>query len=153
MNSTNLALEVFPIPLEKKVRISKLFEVRDLSPEAKEWNRVNNFSKKERNETLQNILSDRDFLQYLEARSSRNSGSSNNSTLSPKEYRNQILSRWQKREELLSDIRNLNTPSSNHPNHCPIKTIILFFNNTATNYRPPCYLETPHYYKSFLYPI
>jgi hypothetical protein len=156
MNSTNLALEVFPSSPQKKVRISTIFEVRNLSREAKEWNRVNNFSKKERNETLQNILSDRDFLQYLEARSSRNSSSSSssiNTNLSPKQYRNQILSQWQKREELLSEIRNLNTPSSNHPNHCPIKTIILFFNNMATNYRPPCYLETPPYYKSFLYPI
>jgi len=148
MNSTNLALEVFPSPPQKKVRISTIFEVRNLSPEAKEWNRVNNFSKKERNETLQNILSDRDFLQYLETRSS-----SSYSTITPKEYRNQILSRWQKREELLSEICNLNNPSSNQPNHCPIKTIFLFFNNTATNYHPPCYLETPPYYKSFLYPI
>jgi len=149
MNSTNLALEVFPSPPQKKVRISTIFEVRNLSREAKEWNRVNNFSKKERNETLQNILSDRDFLQYLEARSC----SSNNSTLTSKEYRNQILSRWQKREELLSEIRNLNNPSSNHPNHCPIKTIFLFFNNTATNYHPPYYLDNTPYYKSFLYPI
>jgi hypothetical protein len=149
MNSTNLALEVFPSPSQKKVRISTIFEVRNLSPEAKEWNRMNNFSKKERNETLQNILFDQEFLQYLETRSS----SSNNSTLTSKEYRERILSRWQKREELLSDIRNSNTPSSNHRNPCPIKTIFLFFNHTATNYSPPYYLETPPYYKSFLYPI
>jgi hypothetical protein len=155
MNSTNIALEVFSeSKKQKKVRISTIFEVRNLSPEAKEWNRVNNFSRKERNETLKHILFDRDFLQYLEARSSSSSrnSSSINTTLSPKEYRSRIISQLQKRKELLSDIRNLNTPSSNHHNPCPIKTIILFFNNTATNFRPPCYSETP-YYKSFLYPI
>jgi len=148
MNSTNIALEVFSNrpKKQKSVRISKIFEVRDLSPNAKEWNRVNNFSKKERNETLQNILFDREFIQYLETRSS-------NTTLTSKEYRNRILSRWQKREELLSDIRKFNTPSTNNHNPCPIKTILLFFNNKATNYRPPYYLKTTPYYKSFLYPI
>ena len=144
MNSTNLALEDFPFPPKKKVRISTIFEVRDLSPEAKEWNRVNNFSRKERNETLQNIIFDVEFIQYLETR---------RSTLTSKQYRNRIISRWQKREELLSDIRKLKAPSTKPHSPCPIKTILFFFNNKATNYRHPYYSDTTPYYKSFLYPI
>lgn len=145
MNSTNLALEVFPFKKTKTVRISTILEVRNLSPEVKEWNRLNNFSKKERNETMNRIFEDREFIRYLETRS-------NNTTLTSKEYRERILTWWQKREQLLSDIRN--TPFSNHHNYCPIKTILFFFNNNnnSKNYRPHYKLETP-YYKSFLYPI
>ena len=71
MNSTNLDLEVFseqPPIKQKSVRISKFIEVRDLSPEVKEDNQRNNFSKTERNETLNRIFEDREFIQYLETR-------------------------------------------------------------------------------------
>ena len=144
MNSTNLALEVFsePSPKQKTVRISKLFEVRDLSPEVKEDNQRNNFSKKERNETLNSIFEDQEFKQYLETRINRNH--INNKGNNNKDYRSRIISFWQKREELLAEICNRNTPP--RP-----KTSCLFFFNHSTSFTS--YYSEKYYYKSFLYPI
>ena len=144
MNSTNLALEVFsePSPKQKTVRISKIVEVRDLSPESKEDNLRNNFTKKERNESLNSIFEDQEFKQYLEIRSKKNH--INNKGNNNKDYRSRIISLWQKREELLSEICNRNTPTCPKPN-------CLFFFNHSTPFTS--YYSEKYYYKSFLYPI
>ena len=150
MNSTNLALEDFseqpPAIKQKNVRISKFIEVRDISPEVKEDNRMNNFSKKERNETLNRIFEDREFIQYLETRCNRNNV--NNKGNNNKEYRSRIISLWQKREQLLAEICNRNKPR-------PTKTSTLFFFNTSTTDITSftSYYSEKYYYKSFLYPI
>jgi len=146
MNSTNLTLEVFSEQpkKQKKVRISKIIEVRNLSPEIKEWNQENNFSRKERNETLQNILFDREFIQYLETRRNRNNRNNHGNT--NKEYRSRIISLWQKRKQMLVEICNRNTQ--------PLpKTITLFFFDTIASTSFPSYFSEKYYYKSFLYPI
>lgn len=145
MNSTNLDLEVFseqPPIKQKTVRISKFIEVRDLSPEVKEDNQRNNFSKTERNETLNRIFEDREFIQYLETRIKKNH--INNKGNNNKEYRSRIISLWQKREQLLAEICNWNKPR-------PTKTSTLFFFNHSTSFTS--YYSEKYYYKSFLYPI
>lgn len=123
----------------KTVRISSYIEEKELSPELKEYNRKNNFSKKERNMTLNTIYLDTEFIQYLETRR-RN--------ISTKEYRSRILNFWKNRDKLLNEIRTLKTDQKTFLNSLVFFIIPPISSNSAS-YRK----MKKAYYKSFLYPI
>jgi hypothetical protein len=80
----------------KRVRISSQTQEKELSPEAKEFNRQNNFSKKERLYALDAIQNDQDFKQYLEER---------RKGTPVDEYRSKKLRTMKKRDKLMRDIR------------------------------------------------
>jgi hypothetical protein len=99
-----------PMKSRKTVRISSRTQEKELSPEAKEFNRQNNFSKKERMYSLGTIHTDPEFKEYL---AERRKG------IPVKEYRSKILKTLKNRDKLLSEIRKLKTRKSKSPS--PLK--------------------------------
>jgi hypothetical protein len=99
-----------PNKSRKTVRISSQTQEKELSPEAKEFNRQNNFSKKERMYSLGTIHTDPEFKEYL---AERRKG------IPVKEYRSKILKTLKNRDKLLSEIRKLKTRKSKSPS--PLK--------------------------------
>ena len=96
--------------MRKTVRISSQTQEKELSPETKEFNRQNNFSKKERLYSLGTIHTDPEFTEYL---AERRKG------IPVKEYRSKILKTLKNRDKLLGEIRKLKTRKSKSPS--PLK--------------------------------
>jgi hypothetical protein len=101
-SSLYLALDN-PKRTRKTVRISSQTQEKELSPEAKKSNKENNFSKRERLNTISTIHSDQDFKDYL---AERRTG------MPVKEYRSKVLNTLKNRDKLLSEIRKLKTRKS-----------------------------------------
>jgi len=119
----------------KTVRISSQTQEKELSPELKELNRQNSFSKRERLDAISTISNDPDFKQYLEER---------RKGTPVKEYRSKILKTLKNRENLLSEIRKRKTQKSKSPS--PIKTediILIKKTNTKKRIQPQLLSITP----------
>jgi hypothetical protein len=121
--------------IRKTVRISSQTQEKELSPEVKELNRQNSFSKRERLDAISTISNDPDFKQYLEER---------RKGTPVKEYRSKILKTLKNRENLLSEIRKRKTQKSKSPS--PTKTedtILIKKTNTKKRIQPQLLSITP----------
>jgi hypothetical protein len=113
-----------PNKLRKTVRISSQTQEKEISPEAKEFNLQNNFSKQERLDTKRTIYNDQDFKDYL---AKRRKG------LPVKEYRSKILKTLKNRDKLLSEIRKLKTRKSKSPSPSKKKDDIISITYTKND--------------------
>ena len=100
MKSSLYSASINPRKTRKTVRISSETQEKEISPEAKELNRQNTFSRRERLDSLRTIHSDQDFKDYL---AERRKGTP------VKEYRSKVLNTLKNREKVLSEIRRLKT--------------------------------------------
>jgi hypothetical protein len=106
MKSSLLSSLANPKKIRKTVRISSQTQEKELSPEAKITNKENNFSKRERLNTISTIHTDQEFKDYL---AERRKG------IPVKEYRSNILKTLKNRDKLMSEIRKLKTRKSKSP--------------------------------------
>ena len=96
-SSLRLSIEN-PRKIRKTVRISLQTQEKELSPEVKELNRQNSFSRRERLDAISTIHNDQEFINYL---AERRKG------IPVKEYRSKVLNTLKNRDKLLSEIRKL----------------------------------------------